>query len=170
MKIEYKIKSQYLEDYTYCDKAIELMDKIQKAGKAPYLYSPPNEFFLRTCKEGMLVIHAFDGDRLVGYRVVRFLSKWPGFLGPISGLDPKETALYLFTIVDDEYRGLGIGKMMNKVAYEEVIKTNTKNLISTIHPDNIANITNAKSMGFEELEKRELFEEKLIRSIMIKKI
>tara|TARA_Y100000590_G_scaffold283098_1_gene318454 strand:+ start:28 stop:540 length:513 start_codon:yes stop_codon:yes gene_type:complete len=166
MEITYKIIDQNTQDLTYLDDICNLMDKIKNANASPYLYPPDREFFIKTCKESFLTVLAFDKDKLVGYKVIKFLEKWPGYLGEIKGFDVEKSTMFLFIIVDTDYRGYKIGQKMNQIGLDEIVKTNRTDAFTTVHPDNIANIKNATKLGFVELERRELFEEKLLRCIL----
>lgn len=164
--ITYKIIDQNTQDFTYLDEICELMDRISADNAAPHLYPPDREFFEKTCKKTFLTVLAFNDNKLVGYSVVKFLEKWPGYLGNVDGYEVKQSVMFHFIIVDSACRGQKVGHTLNQLSIDEIKKTDKKHAFTTIHPDNIANIKNAEKLGFIEIEKRELFEEKLIRSLM----
>lgn len=170
MTITYKIIDQNTQDFTYLDDICDLMERINKVNGAPYLCPPDRDFFKKALDDKHLAVLAFDNTKLVGYKIIKFLAKWPGYMGPVKGYDASNSVMFLFIIVDPEYRGQKIGSAMNEIGLKEVQNSTRTHAFTTVHPDNIANIKNAEKLGFVELEQREMFDEKLLRSLMYMKI
>jgi ribosomal protein S18 acetylase RimI-like enzyme len=170
MNINYKIIDQNTKDLSSLDKVCKLMDKINEANQAPHLYPPDRQFFIKTLSEGNLTILAFDEDKLVGYLVVKFLKKWPSYFNKTPDINPEETTMFLFMIVDQDYRGKNISSTMNNLALKQIKISGKRFAISTAHPENTGSIKSLEKLGMSELYQDEIFEEKLLRSIMFMEI
>lgn len=90
-------------------------------------YFKPHKFDLVSIKKqfsksAFLMMGAFDGEKLVGYFFLRFFSNRKCFVG---------------RLLDKEYRGRGIGNMMNTIMYEIAWRLEFR-CLSTISRNNVA--------------------------------
>ena len=76
----------------------------------------------QTNKKSFLMMGAFDDDKLVGYFFLRFFANKKCFVG---------------RLIDKEYRGQGIGEVMNRIMYETAWRMKFR-CLSTISRDNNA--------------------------------
>ena len=76
----------------------------------------------QTSKKSFLMMGAFDDDKLVGYFFLRFFANKKCFVG---------------RLIDKEYRGQGIGEVMNRIMYETAWRMKFR-CLSTISRDNNA--------------------------------
>ena len=76
----------------------------------------------QTSKKSFLMMGAFDDDKLVGYFFLRFFANKKCFVG---------------RLIDKEYRGQGIGEVMNRIMYETAWRMKVR-CLSTISRDNNA--------------------------------
>jgi hypothetical protein len=87
---------------------VALFDLISGQNSADLDYFHPHAFDLNSIgkqlkKPAFLMMGAFSGNKLVGYFFLRFFLNKKCFVG---------------RIIDSEYRGKGIGLIMNKIMYE----------------------------------------------------
>ncbi len=81
---------------------------IQKQDESDLKYFSPHGFDHKSLKQqfknrSLLMMGAFDGEKLIGYFFLRFFANKKCFVG---------------RLIDKEYRGKGIGLTMNKLMYE----------------------------------------------------
>jgi len=165
--ITYKVIDKNIKDISYFGQLKQLSEYIANNNSAPYLYPPDDEFLIDSLSEGKTNILAFDNEKLVGYAFVKYLEKYPSYLGDLE-YPINECANYIFFIVHDDYRGLGIGKELSKLILDDVKKSGRKYILTTVHPDNSSSLKAMQSIGMRVLKTKELFgEEKLIRHIMV---
>jgi len=168
--INYKVIGRNKKSLQYLEQLKLLAKYIADNNSAPYLYPPDAEFLEESLSEDKTNIFAFAGEELVGYAFVKYLEKYPSYLGDLE-YDPKLCANYIFFIVHDNYRGLHIGKNLSRLILDDVKASDRKYLLTTVHPDNISSIKVMQSLGMKILQTKEIFgDEKLLRHIMVLEI
>lgn len=169
MTICYKLVGVQESAEKYLEDICVLMNDINKQKAAPFLNPPNQEFFAKSLTKGKVNLFAFFRDKLVGYAFLKMLEEWPSYLG-VMAFPVKESAMVLFTIVDPKFRGQGIHKELTRLRIQEAQKEGKKYLISTVDPKNTASLKTLEFFGFKCIEQREIFENKLLRKIMLLKL
>jgi hypothetical protein len=85
-----------------------LFELLKSQNQQDLKYFSPHSFDLDSIqkqlnKRSFLMMGAFDGNRMVGYFFLRFFANRKCFVG---------------RLIDKEYRGKGIGPLMNEIMYE----------------------------------------------------
>jgi hypothetical protein len=107
---------------------IELLYNLIKTQEASDLrYFHPHGFDLNSLhdqleKKAFLMMGVFEGDKVIGYFFLRFFANKKCFVG---------------RLIDKDYRGRGIGEVMNRIMYETAWRMNFR-CLSTISKNNHA--------------------------------
>lgn len=165
MTITYKFLSNGAADLEYLDSLLLLAERAQAGGASPWLYPAANDFYQNNLKGHTFNVAAFDGNLMVGYGALRHLVNWPDYLGEPLFL-PEQCGLMLVNLVDPAYRGRGVGRELARLRLEFAKSLGCQHLYVTVHPANEASVRVLEGLGFETLDEREIFTEKLLRRIM----
>ena len=125
-----EVLSANFESHCFCRKLQKedsglLFKFINDQKKSDLDYFKPHKFDLKSiqkqfAKRSFLMMGAFDNERLVGYFFLRFFVTRKCFVG---------------RIIDCEYRGRGVGIIMNRIMYETAWKLDFR-CLSTISRNN----------------------------------
>lgn len=118
-------KPSYLQRKLNVLDASALIELINYQEKSDIRYFRPHDFDLISIKKQLnkksfLMMGVFDGSRLIGYFFLRFFVNGKCFVGRLT---------------DRNYRGKGVGKMMNTIMYETAWQMGFR-CLSTISKNN----------------------------------
>jgi hypothetical protein len=104
-----------------------LFDLIDRQDKSDLKYFKPHDFDMTSIRRqfmnhAFLMMGVFDGDKLTGYFFLRFFANKKCFVG---------------RLIDVDYRGMGIGGVMNNIMYETAWRMGFR-CLSTISRHNTA--------------------------------
>lgn len=104
----------------------KLVDLIRKQNEDDLKYFKPHGFDLKSIRKQLaslsfLMMGVFDDDKLIGYFFLRFFTNKKCFVG---------------RLIDKQYRGRGIGEVMNSIMYQTAWKMNFR-CLSTISRKNL---------------------------------
>lgn len=142
----FKKYSQPPFDYRKLDQndAEGIFDLINRQESTDLTYFHPHEFDIASIKKQLSnpafeMMGAFDHNKLVGYFFLRLFANKECFVG---------------RLIDIEYRGIGIGNVMNKIMYETAWRMNFR-CLSTISKNNMA-VMNAHAKNRDMVIRKEL--------------
>ncbi|MCY7296446.1 GNAT family N-acetyltransferase [Alteromonas sp. a30] len=169
MDIRIKTLSNGISEQGYLAQLELLLEKSHANNASPHVYKQDRTFFKSNLEGGAYNIVALSGERVVGYTALRKMQPWPEYLERTEHA-PESCALMLYSLVDPEARGCGIGALLAQKRIELAQCMGLQHLYATVHPSNHANMKILTRLGFNEIAVKPLFKEQLLRSLMYLKI
>lgn len=166
MSVQYQVISKNNQARHYLQALLELTSTVKASNAAPYLYPPTAAFYETQLGNETTKVFAFDGDKIVGFAVLKFMLQWPDYLNELT-YPVEQSAQVLFTLVHPDYRGRGINKKMTELRISEAKKAGLKYLFATVHPDNVPSLKTLESMGMKQIDQRLMFEPPMLRNLML---
>lgn len=154
------------QDVKYLDDLMTLVERINTASAAPYLYAHERDFFEKNLCGATYNVLAFEGQQLIGYAALRGMQPWPDYLNEYNYYQPEQCALMLYNLVDPNCRGKGVGKQLAQARIELAKQLGLKHLLVTVHPDNHATVHILEQSGFELIAQKPMFSQQLLRNLM----
>lgn len=157
------------------DEIIKLKKKVwdNMENKNWYVIDGTNKEFLeRQLKNNGLILKAIDCDKIVGFLIIENDIKKERTIIKHTHLENEaNNCIELANVaVDYQYRGNNLYTLMALKAEEIMVKKyNTKYILSTIHPDNMASMKSLLKIGYEVICRTKMYGNK-DRCILIKKI
>ncbi|GAB4568285.1 MAG: hypothetical protein Tsb0020_21580 [Haliangiales bacterium] len=127
------------------------------------------DFYRRFSGDGGATLIAREGERVVGFSLLALAPHvnklWRPYIAEL-GVDIRTCGVAVQSIVRVGHRGRGIGGALARARLEHAERCGVQHLFSTVHPSNAPSLRLLSRCGFQELERKVVYEERVPRVLL----